>query len=274
MASDGVYTPEELVVRAVEAGLWALAVTDHDALSSVVPARRAGAASGLVVFAGVELSCRYVPESGRHLDIHLLGLLLGGDGDGEALARLDHHLAERRAQRLSRGRRMVERLSADGVDIGWDEVAAEAAGGSVGRPHVARVLVRHGLAADLNDAFARYLSPGRPAYVEQAPLTVSEAVSWIRSAGGAVVWAHPGLVPVDPAACPWLELLDGLEADHPKHDPATREALTALALRRGLVPTGASDSHGTAGREGVGVCTTPEAAVDRLRELALARRAP
>ena len=271
VASDGVYTPEELLARAADAGLWALGVSDHDALGSIPQAREAGRKAGVEVFPGVELSTRYVPASGEHLDIHILGLLLDGGSEAD-LARLDAHLAERRAQRLGRGREMVERLRKAGVDITWEEVEGEAAGGSVGRPHVGRVLVRHGLAADLDDAFSRYLSPGRPAYVEQAPLSVAEAAQWIRGSGGAVIWAHPGLAGFDPATCPWTDLLDGVEVDHPKHDAATRASLRALAERWNLVPTGGSDCHGTKGREDVGVCTTPEPLVRELAARAAARR--
>jgi len=271
-ASDGVYTAEELVDRAVAAGLWALAVSDHDTLGALGAAGTAGSARGLVVFPGVEFSCLAHGPDGRRLDIHLLGLFLNGL-NAQDQARIEVHLEERRRTRLMRGRQMVANLAAAGVGIAWPEVEAEAAGGAVGRPHVARVLVRHGLAADIDDAFHRYLSPGRPGHVEQHPLRIEEAVGWIREAAGAVVWAHPGLTPMPAEAAPWRDQLDGLEADHPKHDAAQRETLRALAGAWGIVATGGSDAHGTPGRDAVGDCWTPEPAVEALAARGQARKA-
>lgn len=269
-ASDGVYPPAELVRRCAAAGLWAVAVTDHDSLAGLAEARQAGARLGVQVFAGVELSCLYADGSGRRYDIHLLGLFLS-DRAEQRLNRVEAHLEARRRQRLERGREIVRRLGAVGVPLVWSEVEAEAAGGSVGRPHVARVLIRHGLARDIDDAFARFLSPGRPGHVEHTPLTVPQALAWVRAGGGAAVWAHPSLAELDAAAAPWLDLLDGLEADHPKQDASVRARLRALAKERGLIATGGSDCHGTAGREEVAVCTTPAAEVAALSERGLSR---
>lgn len=269
-ASDGILAPAELIRLCAQSGLWAVAVTDHDSLAGLSDAEGAGKALGVRVFPGVELSCLEVDGAGRRYDVHLLGLFLSEESRGR-LGALERHLAERRRQRLSRGREIVRRLSAAGVDVPWPEVEAEAAGASVGRPHVARVLIRRGLAQDLDEAFSRYLSPGRPGHVEQAPLGVVEAVGWVHEAGGAAVWAHPLLSELEPEAAPWLAILDGVEADHPKQDDSTRAALRRLARRRGLVATGGSDCHGTGGRERVAVCTTSATAVSALRRRALAR---
>jgi predicted metal-dependent phosphoesterase TrpH len=272
-ASDGLYTPERLVALCREAGLWAVAVTDHDSLAAVAAAQAAGRREGVTVWPGVELGALAEGEDGGRLDVHLLGLCLDDGAQADAAAaRLEAHLAGRRRARLERGREMVRRLTAAGVRIDWQTVARAAAGGAVGRPHVARALIAGGYARDIDDAFARYLSRGRPGHVEQAPLAVAEAVDWLREAGCAVVWAHPGLTRIDAASAPWLGLVDGLEADHPKHAAATRRALRRLARARGLVATGGSDCHGTDGREAVGVCTTSAAAVARLRARARTRR--
>ena len=266
-ASDGIYPPAELVRLCAEAGLWAVAVTDHDSLEGLAEAKAAGERLGVRVFPGVELSCLETGEGGRRHDVHLLGLFLAADASAP-LATIGARLEERRRERESRGREIVRRLAAAGVAVPWAEVEAEAAGGSVGRPHVARVLIRHGLAGDIDEAFGRYLSPGRAGHVEHVPLAVPDAIRWVREAGGAVVWAHPRLSELEPERAPWTALLDGIEAEHPKQDAATTLSLTAFARRRGLIATGGSDCHGTGGRERVGVCTTAAPAVN-----ALARRA-
>lgn len=268
-ASDGLWPADELVARAVAAGLWGLAVTDHDTLAALPEALAAGRRHGLEVWAGVELGCRAEVEGGRGVDVHVLGLFL--DPGRARLDRLEAYLAERRRDRLGRGEEMVRRLRQAGVAVPWEEVLAEAGGGAVGRPHVARVLVRRGAARDLEDAFHRYLSPGRPGYVPQSPLSVAEGARWIREAGGAVVWAHPGLAEIDPERATWWGEIDGVEADHPKHDAQTRLTLREMARARGRVVTGGSDAHGSPGREGVGTCTTPEEGVDELRRRIRAR---
>ncbi len=269
-ASDGIFAPSELVRLCAEAGLWAVAVSDHDSLAGLPEAEEAGRRQGVRVFPGVELSCLEVDASGRRYDVHLLGLFLS-DTSAHRLDGFEGHLEARRRQRLSRGHEIVRRLAQAGVEVPWAEVEAEAAGGSVGRPHVARVLIRQGLARDVDEAFSRYLSPGRPGHVEQAPLSLPEAVGWIREAGGAAVWAHPILSELPPHAAPWLDLLDGLEADHPKQDEATRQSLRRLARRRDLLVTGGSDCHGTAGRERVAVCTTSARTVATLAARAQGR---
>jgi 3',5'-nucleoside bisphosphate phosphatase len=269
-ASDGVYPPEDLVRRCAEAGLWAVAVTDHDSLAGLPVAQETGQSVGVCVFPGVELSCLEVDGEGRRYDIHLLGLFLCEEAQ-RRLDRIEAHLEARRRERFERGQEIVRRLAAAGIEVPWSEVEAEAAGASVGRPHVARVLIRRGLAGTIDEAFSRYLSPGRPGHVEHGALDVAEAVAWIREAGGAAVWAHPKLSELAVEAAPWLELLDGLEAEHPKQDAASSQALRAFAAQRGLIATGGSDCHGTGGRERVGVCTTAAADVVALTQRGRAR---
>ncbi len=274
-ASDGVYTPTALVERAKRAGLTGIAVSDHDSLAGVPEARRAGERLDLRVIPGIELSSAGElgvegPKPGVRADIHILGLFLDGLGE-DVEARLEKRLLRRRTERLARGKEIVDRLREAGLDLSWPEVRAVAGEGAVGRPHVARALMERGYAESIEEAFDRYLSPGRPGYVAQPALTTSEAIRWIRDGGGVVIWAHPGLSGVRLESAPWLDSLDALEVDHPRHGPELRESLRSLAAAHGLLATGSSDCHGTPGREEVGVCTTPGAVVSALQTRARAR---
>jgi predicted metal-dependent phosphoesterase TrpH len=269
-ASDGVQPPSQLVTLAWEGGLAGLALTDHDNLAGVEEAQKAADAQGLVVWPGVELSTVFLRAGERH-EVHLLGLFLDGLSP-KARQRLEDHLARRREERRWRGQEMVARLERHGLALTWEEVEAQAAGGAVGRPHVARALVARGYASSLEDAFARYLTPGKPGYVPQPDLPTVQAVQWVREAGGAAVWAHPGLGRLSLDEVPWLGELDGVEVDHPWHAPHVRAQLREGVTKRGLVATGGSDCHGSDGRERPGLCTTPWEAVEELRRRAQRRR--
>jgi len=239
-ASDGTLTPAGLVAAARAAGVQVMAVTDHDTIAGIAPAREATAGGGPRVLAGVELSAVY-----EWRGLHLLGY--GVDPDDATLAARLRALATSREERV---RTMLERLRRLGVDVSWERVAALARG-TVGRPHVARALVEAGYARDIGDAFARYLGSGGPAYLPSARLTVAEAVLMVRAAGGAVALAHPlvslsrrELVELLPALR--AAGLDGLEVYHSEHDAAASRYLRELAEESSLWWTGGSDFHGPA----------------------------
>jgi len=239
-ASDGTLTPVDLVGAARAAGVQVMAVTDHDTVAGIAPAREAAAGACPRVLAGVELSAVH---EGRGL--HLLGY--GIDPDDTTLAARLESLATSREERV---RTMLERLRWLGVNLSWERVAALARG-TVGRPHVARALVEAGYARDIGDAFARYIGSGGPAYLPSARLTVAEAVSMVRDASGAVALAHPlvslsrrELVDVLPALR--AAGLTGLEVYHSEHDAAASRYLREVAEGSGLWWTGGSDFHGPA----------------------------
>lgn len=267
-ASDGVYTPTVLLEHASAAGLRGIAVSDHDSLAGVPEAQVAGERLGVTVVAGIELSSAWERTSqdgpsGHRADIHLLGLFLRGLAPASQ-RRLETRLLRRRGERVERGREIIERLQTAGIEVSWEEVQALAGEGAVGRPHVARVLIDRGYVDTIEEAFDRYLAPGRPGYVAQPPLATSEAIEWVHDAGGTAIWAHPGLSGIRPENAPWLAQLDALEVDYPRHDAETRAALRTLAVAYGLWVTGSSDCHGTPGRDAVGVCTTPGSVVEAL----------
>jgi 3',5'-nucleoside bisphosphate phosphatase len=242
-ASDGTLTPAELVVAGAAAGLEVIAITDHDTTAGWAGAAAARPA-GLSLVRGAELSCRWFGVQPA-IPLHLLAYLF--DPDEPQLAA---DLARLRTDRERRAERIVELLRADGVDISWPEVRGYAAGGSVGRPHIAQGLIRAGLVRTTTEAFAsRWL--GARYYVPKLDLDVFAAVRAVRAAGGVPVFAHPratvrGRVVPDRLV---VELaasgLFGLEADHEDHSPQERTHVRALAGDLGLVVTGSSDFHGT-----------------------------
>lgn len=239
-ASDGTDTPTELVRRAAEAGLSALALTDHDTVEGLPEAVSAAEGTGVRLVAGCELSCEV--GSGT---MHLVVLFLEGD-DGP----LQSRLGALRAARDDRNVRIVETLNAQGVEITLEEVLEKAGRGSVGRPHVAAVLIERGYVATIDEAFERWLAKGRPAYVERERLGPTEAIELAHASGAVAVLAHPYSLDRPPAALDALvgELaaagLDGIEVAYGRYQPEERAALAALAGRHSLAPSGGSDYHG------------------------------
>jgi predicted metal-dependent phosphoesterase TrpH len=236
-ASDGSLPPERVVECAVGAGLAAIALTDHDTIAGVPAALAAGERLGLRVIAGCEFSA-LAPWG----EMHVLGYFLPPDS-----ADLERFLERCRADRVRRGREMVTRLQRLGIDLSFDDVLAEAAGGAVGRPHVARALMRRGHVGGPDEAFGRWLGRGRPAFVDKVLPTFRAIADVVHSVRGVVSVAHLK----DRGTRAFLERLhgeglDAVETRHPSHDADARARLTDLALSLGLLRTGGSDWHGDA----------------------------
>lgn len=261
-ASDGTLTPAELMTAGAAAGLDIMAITDHDTTGGWAAAT-AARPEGLALVRGAELSCRWFGAEPT-IPLHMLAYLF--DPTEPQLAA---ELARVRVDRESRAEQIVERLRADGVPISWPEVHDYAAGGSVGRPHIAQALIRAGLVHTTNEAFAsRWL--GARYFVPKADIDVFEAVRLVREAGGVPVFAHPkatsrGRVVPDQLI---VELaaagLFGLEADHEDHTPEQRREVRALAERLGLVVTGSSDFHGTHKTVQLGAFLTAPSAYEKI----------
>ncbi len=242
-ASDGTLSPRELVAAAQEAGLEAVAITDHDTVAGLAEGLAAGRELGLEVVPGVEISM----EVGLTGGAHLLGLWVR-PADPGLLAGLER-LQQARRQRTPR---LLARLNELGLPLSLEEVLAQTKGGDaqVGRPHVARALVAKGLAGSVGEAFNRWLAAGAPAYVPKERLPAAQGIALVRGAGGVPVLAHPGLLDLDRAGLESLVLrlrgmgLEGLEAYYSEHDSATQRYLVSLAARLGLAVSGGSDFHG------------------------------
>ena len=269
--SDGTLSPARVIEAAAEAGLDVVALTDHDSLRGWLGAAQAAGRLGLEFVPGVEISCRWYGVDPA-IPLHLLGYYVD-----PANAPLQTELARVREARERRAERMVELMNADGVDVTWSEVQGYAAGGTVGRPHLAQALIRRGLAATVSDAFAASML-GQRWRLPKADTDVFRALDLIRDAGGVSVFAHPRatrrgrVVPdsliIDMAA----KGLTGLEVDHEDHSPQERAQVRALAADLGLVATGSSDFHGANKTIPIGANLTEPEAFARLRAAARSRR--
>lgn len=254
--SDGTRTVEELVSMAVEAGLAAVSLTDHDTVAGLPAMREAARGTGVEIVSGVELS-----SSAGASDLHVLGYFI--DPGDEGLLRGLEWFRNGRRERLTK---MVSRLNELGVDVSEEEVGRYATSDAPGRPHVAQALLDLGFVDTFDDAFRRYLACYAPAYVPKPRFAPTEAVALIRRAGGAPVLAHPGTLGRDDVI---PELVDaglvGIEVWHPKHSPSQVASYRRLARELGLVTTGGSDFHG----EPVGMATmgVPEVPAEVLAEL-------
>ncbi len=218
-------------------GISIVSISDHDNLAAYFEIKPYAEQVGVTLIPGVELSCEH-----DGVDVHVLAYAFDALDD-----RIEKRLARFRETRLTRGRRMVERLRSLGYSIDVKRVEQLAAGGSVGRPHVARALVEAGFVPTVDAAFDELLGAGKPGYVGKERFAIKEAIALIRSAGGVTSIAHPTLYPNGEALVPPLldAGIDGVEVFHPEVDDLARENFSRVARFRGKMLTGGSDDHGT-----------------------------
>lgn len=261
--SDGADTPEALVRLAAAGGLAGIALTDHDTTLGVEPAMAEGRRLGVEVIPGVEITCEE-----RAFECHLLGYWVDLDPECE----LQQLLANMRRSRTQRAREILRRLRALGVDITEAEVVQLHGPHAVGRPHIAAALVEKGYAPTVRLAMRRYLGKTSPAYVPRLRVTPEEGVAAIRASGGVAVYAHPGIVGLDPIIERLVPVgLAGLEAHYPEHTEADTARYAGMAHRLGLVVTGGSDYHGLRGSRHVplGAVSVDRNVVEALAALRL-----
>ncbi|MBX7244048.1 MAG: PHP domain-containing protein [Candidatus Sumerlaeaceae bacterium] len=268
--SDGTLTPRQLVELAKTKNLEAIAVTDHDTLAGIEEARTAGAELGIRVLSGVEISVEYNSRT-----VHMLGYCFD-----RGAARLKKGLDEILGGRHERNLKIVSKLNALGVKVTYEEIAAEAGGKVVGRPHFAAVIVRKGYAADKQEVFNKYLARGAAAYEERLRFSPEDSVAMIRDAGGVAVLAHPKLVHLaegetieDVVKGLKSAGLGGIECVYSLHTPEETAHYLDLAKKYDLVPTGGSDFHGGNKPEiemgtGLGSLAVPLEFADDLERLA------
>lgn len=256
-ASDGTTSPDVLVREARRCGLDVVALTDHDTTAGWQSAANA-LPEGLRLVRGAELSC-----SRGGISLHLLAYLF--DPDDTALSA---QLRALRHSRVSRARRMVDKLAADGHPVTWEQVDGVAEG-TVGRPHVARALMQSGLVGSIEEAFTPEWIGTRGRYwAGKHELDVLDAMRLVHAAGGVTVFAHPGAdargrtVGDDVIEEMAAAGLTGLEVDHADHTQETRDRLRSKARALGLVVTGSSDYHGRNKRARLGEHTTSADALD------------
>lgn len=235
-ASDGEHSPEALVALAASKGVTALAVTDHDTVEGLAACRQAAERLGVRLVPGIEISAHL-----NRREIHILGHFV--DPTAAPLATFQQRL---RAERLARMEKMVEKVRALGFPVTLEMVTQLAAGGSLTRPHLARVLTELGYVSSPKEAFHRWLGDGKPGYVPHDEFPPAEAIALIHAAGGTATLAHPGQTRIDRRELEQLKALglDGLEVVHSDHPPSQQEKLATWADALDLVKTAGSDYHG------------------------------
>lgn len=241
-ASDGLLTPAELVHLAAEKGLKGIAVTDHDTIQGWQEAESAGVNYQIKILKGIELSTEW---NGK--EVHLLGYELDGSS-----GYLNDKLKGLRKAREQRMLEIIARLAALNIQISFEEVLNRAQGESIGRPHIAQVLMQQGYVSSIKEAFAQYIGLGAPAYVPRYKLTPEDGIAIIRKANGVAVLAHPGLQGLEGGIPDWVKAgLQGIEVYHSEHNPEHEIKYLAIAQKYNLLVTGGSDFHGDLHKPGV-----------------------
>jgi len=237
-ASDGQHTPMELAQLVKKRGVDVWALTDHDSIDGMGEAEAAGESLGLRVMRGVELS------ADDYLNLHILGY-------GFSAATLKDWLDSLKGGRNNRKYRIRDFLRRKGIEISLNEVDEEAAGGSVGRPHFAKVMLRHGYVATRKEAFDRYLDTPEFQEIEKGTKpTAQTCIEKIKEAGGKVSLAHPYQIVLNGETLEELVKrlknygLDAIECYYPIHTPEQTVEYLAVAKKYGLHITGGSDFHG------------------------------
>jgi len=270
--SDGSQTPAEVVRLAHEAGVSALAITDHDITTGLPEAIATGQDLGIEIIPGIEISSRH-GES----ELHVLGYFIKWQD-----AQLNERLMTLRESRHRRNPKIIELLQAAGIDITYDEVRAVAGSDSVGRPHIARVLMDKKVVTTAKEAFDRFLAEGKAAYVPRDLPAPVDAIRWIKDAGGLAVLAHPTWVKTTEGTLTDLARqlkehgLDGVEVHYSTHTPRQTRTYLSLAKQLGLLVTGGSDFHGMTKPDievgiGKGSLHVPDHLLPKLKD-ALAKR--
>jgi 3',5'-nucleoside bisphosphate phosphatase len=263
IASDGTYTPSENIRRAVEKGLGAIAITDHDTVDGIEEALiEAEKHTDFLCVPGIEISTLYEGQ-----DIHVLGYFIDYK-DGEFL----ETLKALRSVRDKRNSMILHNLKSLGIPVSEEELEFKRHGeGNVGRGHIAEILMEKGFVTSLPEAFDKYLGKGKPGYAVADRISPKEAVHIIKKAKGVPVLAHPGLYDADeliPLLCE--DGLVGLEYFHPDHTEEQVAHYKKLAERHSLILTAGSDFHGFRNGEvfhgDIGCCSVERSTIDHLRE--------
>jgi 3',5'-nucleoside bisphosphate phosphatase len=264
-ASDGTFTPEQSIARALANGLSAFAITDHDTVAAFPAAIEEGKKHNMEIVPGIEISSVYDGQ-----DIHVLGYYIDYT-DENFLNKLD----ELRNVRNTRNQMIIDKLVSLGIPITMEEVRSRKIDkkGNIGRPHIAEVLVDKGVVGTMQEAFDKYLSTSGAAYTNPPRISPDEAVQLILHAGGVPVLAHPGLYKNVSLARELIgKGLKGIEVYHPDHGSEDEAIYGSLADEYGLIKTAGSDFHGMRNGEvfhgDLGQKSVTVETLNRIKELA------
>lgn len=236
-ASDGRYSPQEIIGKAAGLGLETIALADHDSIDGIAPAlEEVRKLKRLQFIPGVEVSTD-VPNG----EVHVLGYFI--DYTSEELAAA---LARFRHSREGRAQGMIDRLKELGINLSWERVREIAGDGAIGRPHIAQAMLEKGYINSIKEAFDRYIARDGPAYVEREKMTPVEAVQLVLRNKGIAVMAHPFTVPEPEAMIAELKAagMAGIEAYYNGYTAEEIGQLVAMARNHGLMVTGGTDYHG------------------------------
>jgi len=257
--SDSTSSPEEVIEQAHQQGLSCIAITDHDTIDGIQPTVESARKYDIEVIAGVELSTE---SNGK--DIHMLGYLFDYKNQ-----ELFDKLRVVQNTRIGRMEKMIEKLKEFGInDIGMEEVCSLVKSDSVGRPHLAHVLLEKGHVNSIQMAFNKYLADGAPVYVAKYKQSPFEAIELIKKYGGISVLAHPMVTGVDELIPSFVEAgLGGMEVYYPNNTKSITNFYTNIAKKHNLVMTGGSDAHGEAKKHTfVGHVKIPYDLVEELKK--------
>jgi hypothetical protein len=257
--SDGTRSPREVIDLAREHGITIVAISDHDNVAAYFEIKPYANECGVALVAATELSCIVDGH-----DVHILAYAFDATDE-----RFEQRLRHFRATREKRGAQMVEKLRTLGYPIELRRVEQLAAGGAMGRPHVARALVEAGYVESVSDAFDKLLRSGKPAFIDKERFRVDEAVALVHSVGGVTSIAHPTLYPNHEELVPRLldAGVDAVEVFHPKVDAASADRYASIARFRGKFVTGGSDDHGMAKEmQTLGTVRVPETLLGPILE--------
>lgn len=239
--SDGVFSPEKIVDTAIDVGLQAIALTDHDNVLSYQVAKdylkKENKEDKLEIIQGIEVNTLY-----KNYEIHILGYFMDvNNSDFQNLLKIQQQA------RVKQTKEIISLLAKkEGIKIKFDDIKKQVAeGGSIGRPHIAKAITNAGGTSSVIEAYAKYIHDDSPVYVQRKTVTPQDAVEIIYDAGGVPVIAHPH--DIDIAESLIKELMQyglrGIEAYHRKHSPACVEYFSSMAEELGLIVTGGSDFH-------------------------------
>ena len=257
--SDGYHSPQEIIEKAKNLGLRAIAITDHDNVMAIRKAKEFGKSAGVEVLSGIELSVSY-----KNYDLHLLGYCFD-----ETNADLVSSLKLFNEERTKRAEKIVQKLAKLGMPISFNAVLEKAGHGTVGRPHIANVLIEDQFVYSFQEAFNRYLGTGKPANVDKYNLKIDDAIRLIKKAGGICSVAHPGIQLQNDDLIQLIKNgVQGIEVVHPKHSQEATQYYRKLVEENNLLETGGSDFHGGHnGNESLGKYNIPYSDVIKMKEV-------